>query len=58
MYRMKHEWSQNQVARLCGISQQTYAAVELGKRNPSVEAAKRIGAALGFPWTRFFDEEE
>lgn len=49
--------SQQSVADKIGISRGAYANIELGKRNPSVQLAKKIGEALGFVWTLFFDEE-
>ena len=48
--------SQYKVAELAGISQSFYAAIETGKREPSVAVAKRIAAVLGFDWTRFYEE--
>lgn len=50
--------SQYEVAAKIGIAQSTYACIEVGSRRPSVSMAKRIGAALGFEWTRFFEEPE
>ena len=43
-----------------GISQSYYAAIELGTRGKplAVPVAKNIAAVLGFPWTRFYDEED
>jgi transcriptional regulator with XRE-family HTH domain len=51
--------SQYEAADLVGISQSYYAAIETGARgNPlSVTAAKKIAAAFGFDWTRFYEEE-
>lgn len=48
--------SQYTVADEIGIAQSTYASIESGSRNPSVEMAKKIAAALGFDWTRFYEE--
>ncbi len=48
--------TQKAVADECGISQNFYSWIEQGKRNPSVEVAKRIAAVLGFDWTRFFED--
>lgn len=47
--------SQYKVAKEIGIAQSTYASIETGKRNPSVDMAKRIAAVLGFEWTRFYE---
>ena len=40
-----------------GISQSVYASIECGSRKPSVKMAKKIAAAMGFDWTRFFEDE-
>lgn len=50
--------SQQSVADDIGIAQSTYASIEVGNRKPSVPMAKKIAAALGFDWTRFYDEAE
>lgn len=49
--------SQESTAKSIGISRGAYANIELGKRNPSVNLAKRIGDTLNFDWTLFFEEE-
>ena len=48
--------SQEDVAHEVGLSRAGYANIEAGKRNPSVSVAKKIAAALGFDWTRFYEE--
>ena len=65
--KMTREWlvkireekglSQAAVAKQSGIVQQSYQQIESGKYGPKIENAKRIAAALGFPWTRFFEED-
>lgn len=50
--------SQQAVADEIGIPQSTYASIEVGIRNPSVKMAKRIAAALGFDWTRFYEDKQ
>lgn len=50
--------TQAEVAKKAGIKQPTYCNIENSERKPSVEMAKRIGETLGFPWTRFFEEED
>lgn len=47
--------SQQELADEIGIAQSTLGSIESGNRNPSVELAKKIAAALNFPWTRFFE---
>lgn len=48
--------SQYEIARKIGIPQSTYASIEAGSRNPSVQMAKRIALAMGFEWSLFFEE--
>ena len=55
--RQKEQLKQAQLAKLIGVSPSYLSLIERGKRRPSVEAAKRIGAVLGFDWTLFFEEE-
>ena len=50
--------SQENVASKCAVTRQYYNFIENGERRPSVETAKKIAAVLGFPWTRFFEEQE
>jgi len=50
--------TQAQIAKAAGITQQMYSAIELGKRRPSVEVAKKIASVMGFNWTRFFEDED
>lgn len=49
--------TQAAVAELADISRAYYTQIEIGVRSPSPRAAKRIAAALGFPWTRFFEDD-
>ena len=49
--------SQGQVAAMAGISQPSYFEIEKGISNPRPATAQKIGAALDFPWTRFFEDE-
>lgn len=51
--------SQAAVAAAAGISQSYYAGIELGTRGKplAVPLAKKLGQVLGFPWTRFYDED-
>jgi transcriptional regulator with XRE-family HTH domain len=39
------------------ITQPSYSNIEMGKRNPSVDAAKKIANVLGFPWARFYEDD-
>lgn len=49
--------SQQELANKIGMSQSGYASIETGSRRPSVETAKKIASAMGFDWTRFFEDE-
>jgi putative transcriptional regulator len=45
--RLELEMTQAQVAEVINCNKGTYANIELGKRNPSLETAKRIARVLG-----------
>jgi|GEM_PF-683262 len=45
-----------QVADLAGVSRSFYTEIETGVKDPGVKTAKKIGGALGFNWTLFFEE--
>lgn len=46
-----------EVSAKASISESMYSLIENGKRRPSVEAAKRIAAVLGFDWTKFYQDK-
>lgn len=48
--------TQADVAKEAGISVQLYSRTESTGMGPSVSTAKKIASALGFDWTRFFEE--
>lgn len=50
--------SQADVAKQSGIVQQSYQLIEKGVNRPRVETAQRIGAVLGIPWLRFYEDED
>lgn len=56
--REKKGYSQAAVAKQSGIVQQSYQLIESGKNTPRPETAMRIGAVLGFPWSRFYCMDE
>ena len=47
-----------ETAKRAGITQPFYHNIETGIKNPSVDTAKRIAAALGFPWVMFFSDNK
>ena len=54
--RHKSNLTQEQLAKMVGISRTMVTEIENGNANPSVKVAKKIAAVLGFDWTRFYDE--
>ena len=55
--RLEKKLTQSELAEMAGIDATTVSKIELGDRRPSVEVAKKIAAVLGFPWTRFFEDD-
>ena len=51
------QMTQAEIAEKAGIGRAYYGMIELGIRRPSPEVAKKIAGAMGFDWTRFYDEE-
>ena len=56
--RTERGMTQGQVAAAAGIAQPSYFEIEKGISTPKPETAQRIGAELGFPWTRFFEKSD
>lgn len=52
-FRTARNLSQEEVARLAGLSMTYISLVETGKRNPTVSAVARILIALKISWTEF-----
>lgn len=48
---------QNQLGEKANVSISALSMIETGRRRPSVNLAKRLGAALGVDWTQFFDDD-
>ena len=55
--REKHRMTQENVAEKSGISRVYYTRIENGDYNVPVDTAKKIAEALGFDWTKFYEEE-
>lgn len=53
--RQNSGMSTYKAAQKAGISQSYYSKIELGWRNVPVPTAKKISAALGFDWKRFYE---
>lgn len=56
--REKKGMTQGQVAAAAEIAQPSYFEIEKGISTPRPETAKRIGAALGFAWVKFYEDED
>lgn len=54
--RLKHNLTQNEIAKKVGITQQHYNHIELNKRNPSIKVAKKISNILDIDVLLFFPE--
>lgn len=52
--------SSYKAAEMAGLSQSYYSAIENGVRGRklTVPTAKKIAAALGFDWQRFYEDED
>lgn len=57
LIEIRGDLTQEEVANLAGMHRGAYSNIEIGRRNPSVDAAKRIAKALGFDWKLFFEEK-
>ena len=55
-WRIEHGMTQEEIATKCGISRQYYSLIETGERKVPVWTAKKIAAALGFDWQRFYED--
>lgn len=53
--RVKRKLTQEEVARLSGISRSHYTHIEQGNKTPSVDVAKAIAKTLKFDWVIFFE---
>ena len=49
--------TQQQLSVETGLSQNYISSIENGERNAPVRTAKKIAAALGFDWQRFYEDE-
>ena len=56
--RKKLKLTQQQVAERAGMNRAYYTMIETGIRRPSPEVAMKIGKALDFDWTRFYEPEK
>ncbi|WP_275656890.1 helix-turn-helix transcriptional regulator [Sporolactobacillus pectinivorans] len=54
--RKRRNMTQANVAEKANIARTTYAMIETGERNTSVDIAKKIAQVLNFDWTIFFEQ--
>lgn len=55
--RKSKNLTQVQLAKTVGISPSYVASIETGDRKVPVWTAKKIAAALGFDWQKFYEDE-
>lgn len=55
--RKEKGFTQVQLAEAAGIAQNYVCSIETGKRKVPVWTAKKIAAALGFDWQRFYEDD-
>lgn len=58
LIELRNNRTQAEMAKMLGISQQMYCAIESGKRNPRINRAKQMAQILGIPWIMFFEAAE
>lgn len=56
--RKEKGYSQDLIAKSCGISQQVYSLYETGSRRPRPEIAMKLASMLGFSWTDFYEDRK
>lgn len=56
-HRENRHLTQEETARLSGISRSYYTHIENGVKTPTVEVAKKIANTLKFEWVNFFNKE-
>ena len=54
--RIKANKTVDHIADYVGITRQYYYYIESGERGVPVPTAKKIAEALGFDWTKFYEE--
>lgn len=56
--RDEKDLTQQQLGDIVGVDITSIGKYELGERRPSPEVAKKIAQALGFDWTRFYEDKD
>ena len=57
-YMAEKKVNGKELSKITGISTSSLYKYSCGERVPPVKSAKKIAAALGFPWTRFYEEQK
>lgn len=56
--RKAQGWTQAQLAEATGIAPNYVCLIETGQRKVPVWTAKKIAAALGFEWQKFYEDDK
>lgn len=56
--RVEKNITQEELAAEVGVTRQHIGLIENKAANPSPAIAKKIAKALGFHWTKFFEDDE
>mgnify|MGYP003948822671 CR=1 FL=1 len=56
LLRNRYDLTQDQVAKLAGISRSYYSEIEVGVKSPGGKTAKRIADVLDFNMALFFED--
>lgn len=54
--RIKNSWTQEELAKKVGISQQSVSLIEIGKRKPTIEIAKKLELLFNIPMESLFSD--
>lgn len=58
LVELRGDRSQYELSKEIGIPQTTYARIEVGSRNPSINMAKKIAGHMWFEWTKIYETNE
>ena len=51
---LERKWSQNELAKRCGVDRTTITKICNGVNAPSIKLARKIGEVLDIDWSLFF----
>lgn len=55
--RKRANMTQQDLAKITGVTRNHICQIEKGKTKPSPAVAQKIGQALCFEWSRFFEDK-